>query len=71
MVKLEEVEDEAFNKQPGDEGEWDTDDGNLARSFSIIEDLENPIYSQLQADCVSQIRKHLLSYPQSMMMILL
>lgn len=30
MVKLEEVEDEAFlNDQPGpeDEGEWDTDDG--------------------------------------------
>ena len=30
MVKLEEVEDEAFsNKQPGDEGDWDTDDGML------------------------------------------
>ena len=28
MVKLEEVEDESFaQQQPGDEGDWDTDDG--------------------------------------------
>ncbi|KAL9092778.1 MAG: hypothetical protein Q9159_000676 [Coniocarpon cinnabarinum] len=29
MVKLEEVEDEAFvQRQPGDDGEWDTDDAS-------------------------------------------
>lgn len=32
MVKLEEVEDEAFAKQqPGDEGDWDTDEGKCYR----------------------------------------
>lgn len=36
MVKLEEVEDEAFAKQQaGDDGEWDTDDGMFMISKSL------------------------------------